>query len=120
MTYDELIARMASIAHRKDLDAQLPNFVADANEKINRRFNLALESPSPAVQTNTVLTTWPLLYLYSGMQSLYEHLNNGDNASYYRQAWEQEADRQNITLSSTDTDPWTVDDLPPAIIPTGA
>jgi hypothetical protein len=120
MNYDELISRMAGIAHRNDLAAVLPNFVADANEKINRRFNLSLETPSPTVSTNTVLTTWPLLYLYSGMQSLYEHLENGDSATYYRQAWEQEADRQNITLSSADTDPWTVDALPPAIIPTGA
>jgi hypothetical protein len=121
MNYTELIERMASLSHRNDLGSQMPFFVSDANEKINRRFNLGLESPSPTVVTNAVLTTWPLLYLYSAMQSLYEHLNNGDNATYYRNAWEQEADRQNITLYSPETDLWTsADGLPPAIIPTGA
>jgi hypothetical protein len=121
MNYTDLVARMASIAHRNDLESQMPNFVADANEKVNRRFNLAMVSPSPTVDTNAVLSLWPLLYLYSGLQSLYEHLNNGDNATYYRQAWEQEADRQNVTLYSPETDMWTsIDGLPPVIKPTGA
>ena len=117
MTYDELIARMAAIAHRTDLTSQMQNFVNDANEKINRRFGLALVSPSPSAQTNDVLTSYPLLYLYGAMNSLYNYLDNQDNSRYYEMKLNQEFDEQNVTSPGTVTDTWTIDDIPPAIVP---
>jgi hypothetical protein len=36
------------------------------------------------------------MFLYSALQAAYEHLNNGDNANYYKDAFELEADRQNV------------------------
>ena len=117
MIYTELVARLAAISHRGDLTTQMPNFVADATEKINRRFNLQLVAPVSGNDTNEVLTKWPLLYIYSGLVSLYGHLNNDDQAMFYAAQWAAEVDSQNINQPGTATDPWTIDDIPPAIVP---
>ena len=117
MDYNELIARMAAISHRSDLTGQMQNFVNDANEKINRRFGLVLVAPSPSATTNDVLTSFPLLYLYSGLNSLYDYLDNTGTAQYYDAKFNQECNQQNVTSPATVTDRWTVDDIPPAIIP---
>lgn len=105
MTYSELKSRLAQISHRNDLEPQMASFVDMAKERINRRFGLSLATLSGDADTNEVLSLWPILYLYASLQALYEFLNNGDNATYYKDLWEQEADRQNITGASTATDP---------------
>jgi len=118
MTFLQFKARLAQIAHRGDLTARMVDFAADATQKINRRFNLELVAPVADTDTNEVLEKYPLLYVYSGLQSLFEYLNNGDNARYYHERFELEADRQNITSPATITDTLTVDGEPPVI--TGA
>lgn len=115
MTFGELKTRLAAIAHRSDLAAQLPNFVNDAREKINRRFGMALVAFVADTDTNEVLTNWPQLYLYAALQSLYEYLNNGDNAVYYGELWKTEAASQNINAASTSTDKYA--SQPPVIVP---
>lgn len=87
--------------HRTDLGAQLPNFVNDANERINRRFGTALTVP---VDTDPLPTGTDQLYLFAALASGYEYLNNGDNAKYYDGKWELEADRQNVLQPGTATD----------------
>ena len=117
MDYTSLTANLAQIAHRSDLTAQMPGFVAAATEKINRRFNLVLVSPAAGTDTNDVLTQFPLLYVYAALVSLYEFLDNTGSAQYYAAQFNDQADLQNITQVDTVTDPWTVDGVPPAIIP---
>ena len=112
MNYTELEARLAGIAHRTDLTTTIPLFVADATERINRRFGLQLVSPVADTDTNDVLTNFPLLYIYAAAQSMFEYLNNGDNAIYYNGLWEVETNRQNISNPNTVTDQYTADNPP--------
>lgn len=116
MNYTELQARVLGIAHRGDLVAQMEGFASDANEKINRRFSLALVAPSTTNATNEVLTSYPLLYVYAALTSLYDYLDNTDDADRYQEKWNIEADAQNVSQSGAVTDPWTIDDVPPAIV----
>jgi hypothetical protein len=98
MTLQELKDRIAAVLHRSDLTAQMDDFIADAQQKIERRFGIVLPSIDPVpVATET-------MFLYSSLQSAYEHLNNGDNANYYKDAFELEADRQNVLNPGTITD----------------
>jgi hypothetical protein len=110
MTPADVKTRISQILHRSDLAAQLPNWVNDANERINRRFGIELvvpadDAPLPAGTYQ--------LYLFAGLVSGYEHLNNGDNARYYDGKWELEADRQNVLQPGTVTDNYAAD--PPFI-----
>jgi len=104
MNYLELKQRIAGILHRSDLATQLPLFIEDARERINRRFGLELVALSGDTDTNDVLTNFPLLYVYAACQSAYEYLNNGNNAVYMSDSWEKECDRQNVTNGGTATD----------------
>jgi len=108
MTLQDLKDRIAAILHRSDLTPQMDNFIADAQQRIERRFGIVLPAidPIPA-GTET-------LFLTASLQSGYEHLNNGDNAGYYNQRWELEADRQNVLNPGTVTDNYAAE--PPAII----
>jgi hypothetical protein len=103
MTIQELKNRIAAILHRSDLNGQLDNFINDAKLRIERRFGIDLLSiePIPA-GTET-------LFLTSSLQSAYEHLNNGDNATYYFDKFELEADRQNVLNPGTVTDNYATD-----------
>jgi hypothetical protein len=105
MTLDDLKDRIAAILHRSDLTAQMDNFISDAQFKIERRFGILLPSidPLPA-QTE-------MLFLYSALESAYEHLNNGDNAKYYFDKFELEADRQNVLNPGTVTDNFATEPL---------
>jgi hypothetical protein len=106
MTPAELKTRIAQIMHRSDLGPQLDNFVNDANERINRRFGVALTVPADA---DPLPTGTDQLYLYAAITAAYEFLNNGDNARYYDQKWELEADRQNVLQPGTVTDNFATD-----------
>jgi hypothetical protein len=117
MTYGQLKARLVSVSHRTDLTASLPDFVEDARIKLNSRFGLTLAPFVADTDTNTVLTNFPLLYLYASLQALYEHLNNGDNAGYYKGLFDEQCSLQNITANSGATDPYY--SSPPVVIPGG-
>jgi hypothetical protein len=101
MTANELITRVAQIMHRADLGAQLPNWVADATRRINRRFGIELPVP---VNGDVLPVGTEDLFLWAALTQGYEHLNNGDNAKYYDQKWELEADRQNVLSPGSVTD----------------
>ena len=111
MTPAELKTRVAQTLHRTDLTDQITNFLADAQERINRRLSVALTVPADDVPFPDGT---PLLYFYATLQGAYEFLNNGDNARYYAQAWELEADRQNVLSPGTVTDQFAGE--PPVII----
>lgn len=111
MTLQDLKDRIASVLHRSDLTNSIPNWIADATERINRRFGIALVSP--AADTDP-LPAPDLLYLYASLASGYEHLNNGDNARYYAERWELEADREVVLNPGGATDNYAAE--PPAII----
>ena len=98
MTLSEIYTKIAQTLHRSDLVAVIPSFVVDALERINRRFGtvITLTDPTPAGTD--------LLFFYAAMQAAHEYLNNGDNARYYADAWEKEADRQNVLQPGTVTD----------------
>ena len=115
MNNQQLKQRLAGISHRSDLTNQLPLFVQDATERINRRFNLTLPELVSDLDTNAVLTQFPLLYVYSASSSMFEYLNNGENAMYYDNKWEVECDRQNVLSPYTATDAYT-EDNPPYIL----
>jgi hypothetical protein len=106
MTPADLKTRIAQITHRTDLGAQLDNFVNDANERINRRFGVSLTVPADA---DPFAEGIYLLYLFAALAAAYEHLNNGDNAAYYSNKWELEADRQNVLQPGTVTDNYATD-----------
>jgi hypothetical protein len=108
MTLQDLKDRIAAILHRKDLTPQLDNFVVDARYKIERRFGILLPYIEP------IPPQTELLFLYAGLESAYEHLNNGDNAKYYFDKFELEADRQNVLNPGTITDNFAA--APPVII----
>jgi hypothetical protein len=91
--------------------------VEDARIKLNSRFGLTLAPFVADTDTNTVLTNFPLLYLYAALQALYEHLNNGDNAGYYKGLFDEQCSLQNITANSGATDPYY--SSPPVVIPGG-
>jgi hypothetical protein len=107
MTYLELKNRIAGILHRSDLATQLPLFIEDARERINRRFGLTLVPLTQDTETNAVLTDFPLLYVYAACQSGFEYLNNGDNAVYMADSWQRECAGQNITNPYTAADNYT-------------
>jgi hypothetical protein len=98
MTLDDLKARIAVILHRSDLTAQMDNFISDAQLRIERRFGIVL----PAIDPIPAQTE--LLFQYAALTSAYEHLNNGENAQYYFDKFELEADRQNVLNPGTITD----------------
>lgn len=98
MNIADLKLRIAQIAHRTDLGPQLDNFIADALDRINRRFGVALALPSG---TDPLPEGTDLLWLYASLVSCYTFLNNGDNARSYDAAWELEADRQNVLNPGT-------------------
>lgn len=110
MTLQELQQRIASILHRSDLTMQLPNFTDDARLKIERRFGIRFTSIDPIPDQTE------MLFLYAGLQSAYEHLNNGDNAVYYHDRFELEADRQNVLNPGTVTDIYTTTDDTGAVV----
>jgi hypothetical protein len=107
MNFSELKTRVLQISHRGDLAAQVVNFAADATERISRRFNVTLTPLVADADTNEVLTSFPLLYIYATLQALFEYTNNGDNAGYYSSAWETECDRQNVLHPGTCLDPYS-------------
>ena len=111
MTLADLKARIASVMHRNDMTNNIPNRIADATERINRRFGIALVNP---VVDADPLPAPDLLYLYASLVSGYEHLNNGDNARYYAERWELEADREVVLNPGGVTDNYAAE--PPAII----
>lgn len=98
MTLQELKDKLASILHRSDLTSQMDNFISDAQLKIQRRFGVVLAAIDP-IPAGT-----ELLFQLWALQSAYEHLNNGDNAKYYHELAELEADRQNVLQPGTETD----------------
>lgn len=111
MTPAELKTRVAQTLHRSDLTLQINNFVLDAQERINRRFGVALALPA---DNDQLPEGTALIYFYATLQGAHEFLNNGDNARYYAQAWELEADRQNVLSPGTATDQFAA--APPVII----
>ena len=108
MNYADLKTRLSMTCHRVFKDTEYFSFTADATERINRRLNLQLVTPVADADTNEVLTAYPLLYVYAALIAAYEHLNNGDNATYYEQAWQEECAGQNITQAAS-TDPYATE-----------
>jgi hypothetical protein len=111
MTYLELKNRIAQTTHRTDLTLQMDSFSDDATDKIRSRFSMAataLPYLRNDTDTNVILTEFPLLYVYASLKAAFEHLNNGDNAIYMRDMWEEEVSKQNITAKSVSggTDPY--------------
>ena len=96
MIYSELKTMLASLSHRSDLSARMGMYSGNATECINRRFGLALAPLVADGDTNPVLTECLFLYIFAAMQALNEDLNNGENAIYYSNRFNQEADNQNI------------------------
>jgi hypothetical protein len=103
MTLQELKDKIASILHRTDLTASMDGFIQDAQYKIERRFGIVLPAIDP-IPTGT-----ELLFQLWALQSAYEFLNNGDNATYYHDRAELEADRQNVLQPGTVTDNYAAD-----------
>lgn len=108
MTLQDLKDRIASITHRKDLSAQMNDFISDAQLRMQRRFGITFAAIDP------VPARTEMMFLYAALQSAYEHLNNGDNAKYYADKFELEADRQNVLDPGTVTDNYATE--PPYII----
>jgi hypothetical protein len=108
MNYGELTTRIAQVMHRGDLTAQMPNFVADATERINRRLELQLAVPVTDGDTNDVLASYPMLYFYAAMVPACEFVSNLDDADYYDQRFELEADRHYVTAGANTTEPLVI------------
>lgn len=106
MNYLELKNRLTAISHRPDLASELPYFISDCNNRLNVRFSMANPELTADTDTNEILTSFPQLYITGSLQALYEFLNNGDNAIYYNQRFNEECDRANTSGYSTSaTDP---------------
>lgn len=115
MNYGELKARLSSTLHRTDLDAQLPAFVADAQDRICRRFTIDLDPLVDDADTDPVLATSHLLYFYAAMAEAYRFLRDDRGAAQWDQAWEVQASREVLSGRTAFTDPWTDADGPPAV-----
>lgn len=113
MTNLELQNYIIGKIHRTDLATTVPTFIEAARIKINRRFGLSLAPLTNDSSTNAVLTDWPDLYQFESLRAAYEWLNDGDNATYYGQRFEQECANQNLTAESIATDQYA--DEPPQI-----
>jgi len=96
MNYGELQAYIAAFLHRTDLSGQIPDFVENARERLNRRFNLVLVPLVDDTDTNDLLTATPSLYYYAAISNGYGFLHNGEAMTTYNTRWEDECDRQNI------------------------
>jgi len=108
MTLQDMKDRIASILHRKDLTAQMDGFISDAQLRMQRRFGIEFAAIDP------VPARTELMFLYAALSSAYEHLNNGDNAKYYDNKFELEADRQNVLDPGSGTDRYAAE--PPYIM----
>lgn len=116
MNYGELRARIAKTLHRTDLDTVIPEFVADAQDAIGRRFGIVLAPLVDDADTDAVLTESPLLYIYFSMHAGCLFLRDADGAAMWLQAFDLQASREVITSGRPSTDPYTdTDGLPPTI-----
>jgi hypothetical protein len=100
MTPAQMKARIAQVMHRDDLGDQMANFMADATEKINRKFGVALVLPAD----DKPLPAPDMLYLYAGLQAGFEFANDGDNAVFASDRFAQEAAAQFLTGNGSATD----------------
>jgi len=98
--YTTLEQRIARITHRSDLSSQMAYFIDDANQMIQARLGLDLVTPSIFVSDNQVATDNINLYLYAGLISAYEYINEIDMAQHYRARWEDEVSTYYITSTS--------------------
>lgn len=116
MNYGELQARIATTLHRQDLATVIPEFVADAQDAIGRRFGIVLPPLVNDADTDAVLTESPLLYIYFAMHAGCMFLRDADGAAMWLQAFELQAGREVISSGRASTDPYTdADGLPPLI-----
>ena len=102
MNYGEIKTQIAKFAQRTDLGNEIPQFVANAGERIGRRFGVM---PAPLIadtDTNSVLTTHPTLYLYAGLREYAVFTHNVTAVQAYEQLFTIEADRMNITYQGPD------------------
>jgi hypothetical protein len=109
MTPAQMKTRIAEVMHRNDLTGQMANFMADAMERINRKFGVALVLPAD----NEPLPAPDLLFLYAGLQAGYEFTNNGENAVFASDRFEQECRGQFLTGNGSATDQFA--GVPPVI-----
>lgn len=118
MNYGELKAQVASYLHRTDLDAEIPDFIDRARERLNRRFLQHNPMFTHDSHTDPILTEWPDLYLYASLTEGYGFLHNGPAMSSWDIRFTREADHTNINHPGVATDVYTE---PPVIVPyTGA
>jgi hypothetical protein len=110
MTSAQMKARIAEVLHRNDLTAQMDNFMADAMERINRKFGVALVLPAD----DQPLPAPDMLFLYAGLQSAYEFTNNGENAVFASERFAQECRGQFLTGNGSATDQFA--GVPPVIV----
>jgi hypothetical protein len=101
MNYLQLVDKIVAVSHRKDLRAQVPQFVEDAQQQINDRLGLALVPFNAGTDTDPVLTEQPLLYFYPAMKSLYENIIEFETATYYDNLFQRQADAFYITAPGT-------------------
>ena len=112
MLISELKTRIAQVMHRTDLTPQMGNFVADAYERVNRRFGTSF-----AVGADTDALPAPdLLFLWPALQSANEFIRNGDDAVWAGQQFVNEANQQNITGGDSTVNPYPEGE-PPVILP---
>jgi hypothetical protein len=100
ITIADLKTRIAQVMHRTDLTAQMDNFVADAFERVNRRFGTAFIK---GADTET-LPAATLLFLWPAMQSANEFIRDSDAAMWAAEQFDLEAGRQNVTGATSATD----------------
>jgi len=103
MNLGELKAQISKYAHRNDFDSELlEGFVDGVSQRLGRRFGVM---PAPLVadtDTNSLLTTHSLIYLYGALreQGIYSH--DVDAVNKYEQLYQQEISEMNINYQDVD------------------
>lgn len=104
MNYGEIKAQIDQWTHRSDLTAEVPQFIYNVSQRLGRRLGVM---PSPLIadtDTNSILTTHPLLYLYGSLREVGIFTENVDMVQAYEMLYQAEVKELNINYRGLDWD----------------
>ena len=104
MNFGELKIQVKQLSHRSDLDEVIPQFVASVSQRLGRRFGVM---PAPLVadtDTNSLLTTHSLIYLYGCLREVGVFTENVDMVRGYETLYQGEVRELNINYRGLDWD----------------
>lgn len=102
MDYGTLQNRVASWLHRSDLSGEIPDFIDQARQRINRRFGTEYPQLVNTTDTNASLTEHGDMWLFASLVEGYTFLHNGAAAEAFDGRYGAAANQINITSKQAD------------------